>query len=63
MIWISTNKTDLHNIAEIFLKVALNTIYQTKPNNNKQPNSYAACAYLLLSLSLLTFSHDHLVAK
>jgi hypothetical protein len=27
----STNKTDHHNITEILLKVALNTITQTKP--------------------------------
>ena len=31
----STNKTDLHDIAEILLKVALNTINQTKQNNEK----------------------------
>ena len=29
----STNKTDRHDITEILLKVALNTIYQTKPTN------------------------------
>jgi hypothetical protein len=29
----STNKTDRHNITEILLKVALNTIKQTKPKN------------------------------
>jgi len=28
----STNKTDLHDITEILLKVALNTINQTKPS-------------------------------
>jgi hypothetical protein len=28
----STNKTDCHDIAEILLKVVLNTINQTKPN-------------------------------
>ena len=27
----STNKTDCHDITEILLKVALNTINQTKP--------------------------------
>jgi hypothetical protein len=27
----STNKTDCHNITEILLKVALNTINKTKP--------------------------------
>jgi hypothetical protein len=27
----STNKTDRHNMTEILLKVALNTINQTKP--------------------------------
>ena len=32
----STNKTDRHDITEILLKVALNTIYQTKPNQTKQ---------------------------
>ena len=31
----STNKTDRHDITEILLKVALNTIYQTKPNQTK----------------------------
>jgi hypothetical protein len=29
----STNKTDRHNITEILLKVALNTINKTKPNS------------------------------
>jgi hypothetical protein len=28
----ATNKTDIHGITEILLKVALNTINQTKPN-------------------------------
>ena len=28
----STNKTDHHNITEILLRVALNTINKTKPN-------------------------------
>jgi hypothetical protein len=28
------NKTDRHNITEILMKVALNTIKQTKPNPN-----------------------------
>ena len=31
----STNKTDLHDIAEILLNVVLNTINQTKQNNEK----------------------------
>ena len=30
----STNKTDRHDITEILLKVALNTINQNKPTNN-----------------------------
>jgi len=30
----STNQTDRHDITEIFLKVALNTINQTKPPIN-----------------------------
>jgi hypothetical protein len=30
----SINKTDCHDITEILLKVALNTIKQTKPKNN-----------------------------
>ena len=30
----STNKTDRHDISELLLKVALNTINQTKPNQN-----------------------------
>jgi hypothetical protein len=29
----STNKTDLHDITEILLKVALNAINQIKPKN------------------------------
>ena len=35
----STNKTDCHDITEILLKVALNTIKQTKPNEyeNERP--------------------------
>jgi hypothetical protein len=33
----STNKADRHNITEILLKVALNTIHQTKPN---KPNTW-----------------------
>jgi hypothetical protein len=32
-----TNKTDRHDIAEILLKVALNTIKQTKQPSNKNP--------------------------
>ena len=40
----STNKTDLHDIAEILLKVALDTISQHQPN----------LFYFLLSLYILT---------
>jgi hypothetical protein len=29
-------QTDCHDITEILLKVALNTIVQTKPNHNKR---------------------------
>ena len=40
----STNRTDRHDIAEILLKVALNTTNQTKPEWNwlhgKGSNSY-----------------------
>ena len=32
----STNKTDRHDITEILLKVALNTINQTKPNHTSR---------------------------
>jgi hypothetical protein len=35
----STNKTDHHDIAEILLKVVLNTIDQTKPNQKQTNNS------------------------
>jgi len=35
----STNKTDHHDIAEILLKVALNTIKQTNKQTNKQKTS------------------------
>jgi hypothetical protein len=31
----STNKTDRHDVTEILLKVALNTIKQSKQTNNK----------------------------
>jgi hypothetical protein len=31
ILFFSTNKTDRHDITEILLKVALNTINQTKP--------------------------------
>jgi hypothetical protein len=31
----ATNKTDRHDITEILLKVALNTINQTKPENHQ----------------------------
>ena len=34
----STSKADCHDIAEILLKVALNTINQTKPNLNSEEN-------------------------
>jgi hypothetical protein len=36
----STNKTDRHDITEILLKVALNTIKQTKHLNKNHRNSY-----------------------
>jgi hypothetical protein len=39
----STNKTDRHDITEILLKVALNTISQTKPshqNTSKQEEDF-----------------------
>jgi len=38
----STNKTELHDIAEILLKVALNTINKQSTNHNacKLPNTY-----------------------
>jgi|JYMV01.1.fsa_nt_gi methylthioribose-1-phosphate isomerase len=32
----STNKTDRHDITEILLKVALNTIIQTKPSSKNK---------------------------
>jgi hypothetical protein len=33
----STNKTDHHDITEILLKVALNTLNQTKPEWDSNP--------------------------
>jgi hypothetical protein len=33
----STNKTDLHDITEILLKVALNTIHQTLKTQEMKP--------------------------
>ena len=41
----STNKTNRHDIAEILLKVALNTIKQTKqiePTIGEDPNQYTS---------------------
>ena len=43
----STNKTDQHDITEILLKVALNTIKQT----NKQTNKHAFAFWTQLSLN------------
>jgi hypothetical protein len=36
-----TNKTDRHDITEILLKVALNTIKQTNKQTNKQTDKQA----------------------
>ena len=36
----STNKIDCHDITQILLKVALNTIYQTKPYRHYGPHLY-----------------------
>ena len=46
----STHKTDRHDITEILLKMALNTMYQTKPNQT-----------LLLRQTYSIFSQRHLV--
>ena len=44
----STNKTDRHDITEILLKVALNTINQTKLNENLY-----TCIYLYIVLRIV----------
>ena len=43
----STNKTDRHDITEIFLKVALNTINQTKPKLHMLTSLFDRRKYLL----------------
>ena len=48
----STNKIDCHDITEILLKVALNTIKQTKP----KPMSMLQIMYLS-NLNMVYFSH------
>jgi hypothetical protein len=45
----STNKTDRHDIAEILLKVTLNTIKQTNKQGNKQTTSYVGILDQLLT--------------
>jgi len=53
----STNKTDCHNITEILLKVALNTINQTKPLLISDINRTFGFVYLIYMyiMYLLTF--------
>ena len=52
----STNKTDRHDIAEILLKVALNTINQTQPNLNF---STCMCSRLTRRLAyILSVTHE-----
>jgi hypothetical protein len=41
----ATNKTDRHDITEILLKVALNTIKQTKTYNTCAPSSVMKMKY------------------
>ena len=46
----STNKTDRHDITEILLKVALNTINQTKPITAKNRFDFNLNGFLPLQL-------------
>jgi hypothetical protein len=51
----STNKTNRHDITELLLKVALNTINQTKPNQTKSSlNTFISV--LITSLASSNFS-------
>jgi hypothetical protein len=50
----STNKTDLHDITEILLKVALNTINQIKPNPTCNCISVLHCSLCLKCISMFT---------
>jgi hypothetical protein len=52
----STNKTDRHDITEIFLKVALNSIEQTNKQTNKQTNH----ATTITTAHKFPFIHRHL---
>jgi hypothetical protein len=56
----STNKTDHHDITEILLRVALNTIKQTNKQTNKQTKKKRllcmASFYLTICLVFLSFS-------
>ena len=47
-----TNKTDRHDITEILLKVALNTINQPAPNQNYEIQLYIFTCYVRLILYL-----------
>jgi hypothetical protein len=47
----STNKTDRHDITEIFLKVALNTIKQTNKQIQLNCRTHQNCQKCLLDLS------------
>ena len=50
----STNKTDSHDITEILLKVALNTINQTKP---QEQSLYSAINFCLFYFSFFYLLH------
>ena len=68
----STNKTDRQDISEILLKVALNTINQTKPNyikcnifivNGKRRRDLQCTVFIILKILLfhrLIFAHGKL---
>ena len=57
----STNKTDLHDITEILLKVALNTINQTKPFSLIRIIIYTFClTFVSPSLHTIWIPKKHL---
>jgi hypothetical protein len=54
----STNKTDRHDIAEILLKVALNTIKQTNKNKFIKQTSHNVVHLALIEIRTHTVGGD-----
>jgi len=59
----STTKTGRHDIAEILLKVALNTINQIKSNKSNQTNENNRIACTVKSFHMVTSIKQSLVLK